>query len=111
MKTLKLDYSKRMNTNKEVKNQFKDSKKQGTAERLLTIIPAIISYGDVSLQHHPKVLKKTIFKQSLNDPLVLQEYTRFKSSLGLFSLFAWPIFKMILKWVVLFVIDNYVEEE
>lgn len=95
----------------EVYNHFGDTPKSDLAMELVGPVYGVVQFGGYNTGYSKKILKRQIYRDALRDHAVLAKYSEFKSTLGLLSIFAWPIFKVILKWVVLFIIDRYLQEE
>ena len=88
-----------------------DHKKAILASSLVEPVYGVMKFGSYSSKWNKKFLHEKIYNDAKRDSLVIERYREFKSGFGLLSFFAWPIFKMVLKWVIWYIINNYLMEE
>jgi len=92
-----------------IRSEFSDENKKELADRLINPVSDMLLFGSYNRRMDKKYLTKTLFWQAKQNERVLAEYREFKSSMGIFAIIAWPIFKMVLMWVIREVIKNWGE--
>lgn len=89
--------------------EFSDKKERALADKLVEPISDLLIFGEYDGRMDKRHLTRTLFRQAKNNEKVLSEYREFKSSMGIIGFLAWPIFKMILMWVIRELIKNWGE--
>jgi len=82
---------------------------QNIAKKLLPHVYGFVAESEYPSNYSRRYLRRKLYKGALKDDLILSVYKEEFASGFFISWLLWPIFKMILRFVINHIIDNYLE--